>query len=801
MPTSEQAKYRRFPTRLTTLFALLALAVGCGKGESGVRYRLVERLSPPGGFAVESIVRDAPPLVWNFDSLDDTTIEQDGKPPWQLRKVDDSPKIVDGMLTFQAGGDSQMLLEGDLSLLEYGRIEIIMLTEDGQYGQVFWAAENHPIDTGRSSRFRLLRRRSAQTYTTEIGRYADSEFRIARLRFDPTDTPGEVRIDSIRLLPPEPEQVARFSDRGRVVLSKTFRDGKVLVDDYSWTGEVDYPDDALLRFTFGAPASSRVEFRLSADRGEGDRDREIFRVRKGTGEWVERVVRAKKLGDRFTFTATMKKPADTALLATVEVLEVEEAPLSAAAEPGTRTAEAAAEAAVAIRPNVLLIVVDTLRADRLSCYGYDKITSPRLDEFAADAVRFDNATPQCTWTLPSVASLLTGMYASELPIQWGGNLGMPDWADPFATKLQNNGYATGCVFANGILDIDWGYDRGFDTFTLGVNNELTADKVTRRGIEWLESHGDEAFFLYLHYVDPHDGYEPPTGDNPFVGPDDPTFPAERITELQKELVPLQGPEELAAIKNAYDGEIFFADREIGRLLRYLDTKGLDRSTLVVFTADHGEEFLDHGGWRHGTNLYNENARVPLLMRLPDRARAGSVVRDPVELIDLAPTILDFTGIGVGPDDALSGSSLLRDAVEPGPHLSFSETHANGPVRISVNDGTWKYVRFERDRPHVNPRETIYKNLMKIHPVEGLYHLGEDPGEIDNRIEDEADRAARMRERVSEHLAGTRARKPIDPAGMDEDTRRRLQKLGYVQPEPAAPSPPNEGGADSDGAGS
>lgn len=398
------------------------------------------------------------------------------------------------------------------------------------------------------------------------------------------------------------------------------------------------------------------------------------------------------------------------------------------------------------RPNVLFILVDTLRADHLTPYGYSRDTSPNLARaMAAKGAVVETAYSQAPWTLPSVVSFMTSRYPGELLGNDAAAYGIPPGAPSLAEAMAKRGYATGGFFANKVLHAGNGFARGFDTFfSPAADPEPTADGqpdaagLTARVQAWLGAHRNEPFFLYAHYVDPHDPYENPEivdGRSPFEPPYHGRISGRHVQGVYTGKIPLDDPErDTGHLKALYDSEIHYADRFIGQLIDSLPPDVL-RNTLIVLTADHGEEFRDHGGWKHGFTLYDEQIHVPLLVRWDGHVPAGSRLRGTVRLLDLAPTLVRAVGGEADPSwqgvdllPALAGKAAL-------PRLAaFAQHMMIGPLRsAAVLDGR-KLILF-------NPR-TAYapangldaylwtQDLERLRRVE-LYDLSRDRGEKRN----------------------------------------------------------------------
>ena len=326
----------------------------------------------------------------------------------------------------------------------------------------------------------------------------------------------------------------------------------------------------------------------------------------------------------------------------------------------------------------MVVSLDTLRADHLHCYGYSRETSPRLDEFAAESVLFEETIAESSWTLPTHVTMFTGLSQNVHGVGFGRHR-LAAEAVTLAEALRSAGYRTKGVwsgpFLHGFFGLDQGFEPGdyygyvgetcYDDASLDVTDEsalakikathdeshrtVTSAQISDDGIRFLDEvrEGRAAgadtrpFFLFLHYFDIHADYIPPEKDAaPFLA----------------DLPP--GGNDVEAKRNEtiarYDGEIRFTDRHLGRFLDALKASGLDENTIVLITSDHGEEFLDHGKYGHNATLYDEVLRVPLLIRAPDAVR-GLRVRAPARHADIMPTILDLAGVPV--PSPITGESL------------------------------------------------------------------------------------------------------------------------------------------------
>ena len=285
----------------------------------------------------------------------------------------------------------------------------------------------------------------------------------------------------------------------------------------------------------------------------------------------------------------------------------------------------------------MLYLVDTLRADHLPLYGYARDTGPELSRFAKDAVVFDQAIASSSWTKPSVASLLT-----SLPPRDHGCLQFYTPLDPelvtLAERMRDHGYATGGVVANSLVTArDMHFDQGFSYFA-AARSPQRAGQAVDEALEFLDARRGQPVFLYVHTMDSHSPYLPPP---PFDRKYEPhPEPGRAAAEPSDYKVPLDRDRIVAQ----YDGTVAYGDQQFGRFLQGLRERGLYDSALVVFVADHGEEFLDHRGWVHGHTLFDELVRVPLVVKYPGRREAGRRVASQVQLIDVLPTILKSQGM-------------------------------------------------------------------------------------------------------------------------------------------------------------
>ncbi len=309
------------------------------------------------------------------------------------------------------------------------------------------------------------------------------------------------------------------------------------------------------------------------------------------------------------------------------------------------------------RPNVLLISIDSLRADHLKCCGYTRTTSPTLDSLAAAGCLFRKAIAQSSWTLPSHTSIFTSLYLSSHGVNSPHDALTLD-AKTLSEGLRDAGYLTGAVIAGGPLLPMYGLNQGFDYYDATCFTDKFDDVRNHcthaRALEWLDRCGDAPFFLFVHYWDVHHSYIPPPPYDEMFDPGyDGRVDGRHILKLIPADLPRRDLEHLVAL---YDGEIAHTDRYIGSLLQELRSRGMSHNTLLVVTSDHGDELLDHGATGHGHTVYQELIHVPLIWVDPEARHRPEPVDYTVQTIDIAPSILDRLGLPIPP--SMEGTSLL-----------------------------------------------------------------------------------------------------------------------------------------------
>ncbi|MBZ5565201.1 MAG: sulfatase-like hydrolase/transferase [Acidobacteriia bacterium] len=407
-------------------------------------------------------------------------------------------------------------------------------------------------------------------------------------------------------------------------------------------------------------------------------------------------------------------------------------------------------------PSVILITVDTLRADHLRCYGYQSIDTPATDALARDGVMFTRAIAQVPLTAPSHAAILTGTYPS-----WNG---LRDWSDhgihtdvpTLAEIFKRHGYTTAAFVSAFVLDSMWGLDRGFDLYddwfkTEGYrtmrqgNLERRADETVDHALAWLKSAPAQPIFLWLHLYDPHAPYRPPE------------------------------PFQTRYRDRPYDGEVAFTDQQIGRFFDYLKTQDLYAPSLIVLTSDHGEGLGEHQEQEHGFFIYNATVRVPLIIKFPSSyVPTQRSVSQVVNSVDIAPTLVRASGIPDLDARTFQGQSLLSLVEKDSPRPSRQGFSESLYPRNFL--GTHVLFGVQTDRYHYIQA-----------PQEELYDLTRDPGEQRNVIRDNPSTAQALRQTVEEVRARYRRSTAAGQnPSLDPETVEKLRSLGYVSLSSAKP---------------
>jgi arylsulfatase A-like enzyme/cytochrome c-type biogenesis protein CcmH/NrfG len=398
---------------------------------------------------------------------------------------------------------------------------------------------------------------------------------------------------------------------------------------------------------------------------------------------------------------------------------------------------------------VLLVTIDTLRADRLGCYGFGLAQTPAIDRLAAEGVRCADAASAAPITLPAHSSILTGLYPPVHGVRDNGNYALGPEAVTLAERLRASGYRTAAFVSAMVLARRYGLDQGFEVYDddlwaedepqMFMIRDRPASRTATRALAWLEDHArrtpEEPFFLWVHFFDPHQPYEARSLDLAALAP------------------------------TPYDAEIAESDRGVGRLLDWLERHGLLDRTLVVLTADHGESLGEHGEPTHGVFIYDATIRVPLLWRLPAVFPAGRVYPGPVRHIDIVPTVLAVLGMpGGGETQGMALLGPLQGRTPPPDLAQYAEARlaeegfGMAPL-FGLRHGGRKWI--EAPRPE-------------------LYDLRVDPSELTNLHPHRPETARELEAELQAVLAASAERALTAPTrAIDRETEEMLRALGYL----------------------
>jgi len=428
--------------------------------------------------------------------------------------------------------------------------------------------------------------------------------------------------------------------------------------------------------------------------------------------------------------------------------------------------------------NVLLISIDTLRADHVGCYGYTGTKTPAIDQLAREGVRFTSCYTPVPITLPSHATQMTGQYPPTHGVRDNGTFRLGEESVTLAEIFKSKGYQTAAFVGAFVLDSRFGLDQGFDIYDDNMGSgdgspagseksdllfeERNGEDVVKAALDWMTHKKPGPFFAFIHCFDPHAPYYPP-GYN------------------KRENQNCDDPENLAS---CYDEEIAYTDTCLGTLFQKMKELGIYDQTLICFTADHGEGLGEHAEPSHSVFVYDSTLHIPLIMRYPQQISGGQIIEGQVCNVDIAPTLLNMSGIHL-PDSKMQGRPLWPTGKDAGQPL------ATIPSDEAVYCETYFPFYNHRWSPIEGIRTTEWKYVQSPKPE--LYHLTEDPKELSNLVYQRPDQLkhmeelmARLKEKCSFPMSGVEAgagsedhKQKATQMTMDQDTRQRLERLGYI----------------------
>ena len=527
---------------------------------------------------------------------------------------------------------------------------------------------------------------------------------------------------------------------------------------------LEVPEDGQLVFGVGAEGEGndlRARVHVTA---EGEERNEIFHATPGA-QWNDQALSLAGYAGR------------------VVRLELEVSGSGAGRVAWSTPAVMVPPAEVAPRPepaqNVVVLLVDTLRADRLQAYDpSSRVQTPVFDRIAREGVLFEQAQSAENWTKPSCASVLTGLT----PMTHGAKTSeaaLPRSAELVSEAFHDAGFATGSFIANGYVSDRFGFDQGWDDYNNFIRDgrSTEAENVFDEAGDFIEEHADGRFFVYIQTIDPHVPYDPPESflrmydPSTYSGQVQPRLTADLLERAKQRRVTFSEQDQ-ARLEGLHDGEISYHDHHFGRFLERLESLGVAEDTLVVITSDHGEEFDDHGSWGHGHSIFQELIGVPLMFHMPGRLPGGRRIEHTVSTMNIPQTVLDIAGVE-GALARAEGRSLLPDmlgATPVGPQVAFSDFQE---IRRVARSGRYKLV--------------VRANLSSV-----MFDLQADPDETEEREVHELPIAGRYtRILLGQYLGASNRGQwlnavqdqvgPLEAesAEMDDTIRAQLRALGYA----------------------
>ncbi len=480
-----------------------------------------------------------------------------------------------------------------------------------------------------------------------------------------------------------------FPEAGSRVAPMTFGDGTrralLAPTPRSYAFYLEVPPRASLVFDYGGAAGTQFLVRARMDRGAGPRI--VFQGKAQPGRWQEGVVDLGPLAGRAIKLELITQGSISAGWGDPEIMVPR--------DPAPRTPAPVATQRKPAR-NVILLVIDTVRADVFKPFNSKSaVRTPNFERLAEESTVFTSAYANENWTKPSVATILSGLYPTTHGTKEDGDVLSSD-APLLSEHLKRKSFATAAFIANGYVSDKFGFKRGWDAYTnyIRENRPSEAQYVFSDALAWINKHTDDRFFLYLQTIDPHVPYDPPSEYTRMYHPGEYRGRFGRSLDgiEQLDIASKKKPMDQADweyIRALYDAEVTYHDTHMGKFLDQIDQMGLLDETLFIVTNDHGEELRDHGKLGHGHSLYDELVRAPMLIRYPSLFRGGQRVSEPVENVDLFPTVLEALGLEPVSDvDGVSLLPMLEGKPPSVPSYAISEFRA---AFRSVRLGRWKMI--------------------------------------------------------------------------------------------------------------
>lgn len=788
---------------MTTVAAVLLVAAACSEKAPPPR-RVIPTVDRPATdartqtrYRADNLIRlddIYPALEWEGGEIGSAADplkawEFDGSAEgWSLRSGAE-PRVVDGRLVYSLGkGEALLSPEGlGVRFRSIRSIEIALSVPEGESLTVFWSPGQEFTRT-LSVTSVLKPGPDTVVYAVKASTLTDFEgLDLNRMRIGITGPAGkEVAVDWIRLIPLEGSYSGLDHGIGRETITEQSRHVIYTGAPGAFEANVTIPPDPVLEVGVGVlDATPGATFDVSVTDGGRETpllSREVLQdtawvdLSADLGRWAGKKVRLR-------FAVSSPRAGTVALWSNPTIFQ-RGAPL-----PG---------------PNVIVYLLDSLRADHVGIYGAKNETTPAIDRLAHEGAWFSHCSSQASWTQPSVPSILTSLYPPEHGSIDDG-IKVSEGVVTLAEQFRMSGYLTAGFLGNSKTGVASGLDQGYDQLferpavigtpeTLNRTAEVdyskqSGEKINRRLIPWLEKNVDRRFMLYVHSMDPHLPYlPPPPYDTMFAtGYRGPVDGSNGKWDRQSGFWAARTPEEIAHVMSLYDGDIRCNDDAIGELLAAIERLGLSRDTIIIIVADHGDEFHEHGWFGHGQSLYEELLHVPLVVHWPGAIAPGQRIDLPIQTIDIYPTLCALAGLP--PVEDVRG----RDRAAM---LARVDTAAGGPAGNGSpqNPGAstqapsaaeplfaWRYPR--EGEEEVSVFDGQYKLIRR--PVSGdlLFDLLADPGETTNLARSSVDRVDRLDQEIESWWAGrSRIVSGSDSTGIEIDQERMkwLEALGYVK---------------------
>ena len=428
-------------------------------------------------------------------------------------------------------------------------------------------------------------------------------------------------------------------------------------------------------------------------------------------------------------------------------------------------------------PNVILISIETTRADHLGCYGYERMTSPVIDNLAGEGATFLNMYVQRGETWPALTSMMTSLYPVNHGVRHNGHMLSPSKIS-LAEILKNNKYRCGAFLTNAVY-AKW---RGFDHKFANAEESEDDVKATQKAIEWLKVQHDKKLFLWIHYWQPHRPYQPPLPYDRIFDPDytgrldGSNYQMNEITLKKLDL----DDADLNHIISLYDGSILFIDDQIKLLFETLDDLGIKENSIIIVTSDHGEDLYQHNYYfYHSGSVYSSSLHVPFIIKLPYQRMENKKIDDIVQGIDIAPTILDLLDIPI--PDHFEGQTLKPLILSESPVTDSGVAYSEwGNKILTIRTDRYRYV-YNPTGFHPHPIAEVPEIAYPIDEEE-LYDVMADPLESNNRVSEKSQTAQDMLKKLSDwKYFETWLSSEIDTEQkIPEEVLERLRSLGYIK---------------------